>query len=85
VFGWHFANTTAAWRYVKLHNSTTAPTAGAGVVRTIGIPPNDTASFFSEGGITFATGIGLTMVTGAADADATAVTANDIVGELFYA
>ena len=85
VFGWHFANTTAAWRYVKLHNSATAPTAGAGVVRTIGIPPNDTASFFSEGGITFATGIGLTMVTGAADADATAVTANDIVGELFYA
>ena len=85
VFGWHFANTTAAWRYVKLHNSATAPTAGAGVVRTIGIPPNGVASFFSEGGITFATGIGLTMVTGAADADATAVTANDIVGELFYA
>lgn len=85
VFGWFFANTTATWRYVKLHNSATAPTAGAGVVRTIGIPPNGVASFFSEGGITFATGIGLTMVTGAADTDATAVTANDIVGELFYA
>lgn len=85
VYGWFFANTTAAWRYVKLHNQATAPTAGTGVVRTIGIPPNGVASFFSEGGITFATGIGLTMVTGAADADATAVTANDIVGELFYA
>ena len=85
VFGWYFANTTAAWRYVKLHNIATAPTAGSGVVRTIGVPPNGVASFYSEGGITFATGIGLTMVTGAADADATAVTANDIVGELFYA
>lgn len=85
VYGWHFANTTAAWRYVKLHNQTTAPTAGTGVVRAIGVPPNGVASFFSEGGITFTTGIGLTMVTGAADADATAVTANDLVGELFYA
>lgn len=85
VYGWFFANTTATWRYVKLHNQATAPTAGTGVVRTIGVPPNGVASFFSEGGITFATGIGLTMVTGAADADATAVTANDIVGELFYA
>ncbi len=85
VFGWFFANTTATWRYVKLHNQTTTPTAGSGVVRTIGVPPNGVASFFSEGGITFTTGIGLTMVTGAADADATAVTANDLVGELFYA
>lgn len=85
VYGWYFANTTATWRYVKLHNQATAPTAGTGVVRTIGVPPNGVASFFSEGGITFATGIGLTMVTGAADADATAVTANDLVGELFYA
>jgi len=85
VFGWYFANTTASWRYVKLHNQATAPTAGTGVVRTIGIPPNNTASFFSEGGVSFTAGIGLTMVTGAADTDATAVTANDIVGELFYA
>lgn len=85
VLGWFFANPTATWRYVKLHNIASAPTAGSGVVRTIGVPPNGTASFFSEGGITFATGIGLTMVTGSADADATAVTAGDIVGELFWA
>lgn len=84
VFGWYFANTTAAWRYVKLHNQATLPTAGAGVFRTVGVPPNGVASFFAEGGIPFATGIGLTMVTGAADADATAVTASDIVGELFW-
>ena len=85
VLGWAFANTTATWRYVKLHNLATAPTAGASVARTIGIPPNGLAQWFSEGGITFTTGIGYTIVTGAADADATAVTANDVVGELIWA
>jgi hypothetical protein len=38
-----------------------------------------------EGGIAFATGIGLTTVTGSTDADTTAVGAGDIVGELFFA
>ncbi len=85
VFGWFFANTTASWRFVKLHNVAGTPTAGAAVARTIGIPPNGVASFFSEGGITFSTGIGFTIVTGAADADATAVTANDVVGDIFFA
>lgn len=85
VLGWTLANTVATWRYVKLHNLATAPTAGAAVARTIAIPPNGLAQWFSEGGITFATGIGYTIVTGAADADATAVTANDVVGELYWA
>jgi hypothetical protein len=84
VLGWALANTTASWRYVKLHNLATAPTAGAAVARTIAIPPNGLAQWFSEGGITFATGIGITTVTGAADTDATAVALNDIVGELIW-
>lgn len=85
VLGWVLANTTASWVWVKLHNSATAPTAGAGVVRTIPIPPNGLAQLAIEGGIAFSTGIGLTTVTGSADADATAVTAGAIVGELFFA
>ena len=85
VLGWHFANTTAAWQYVKLHNLATVPTAGSGVARTIAIPPNGVSSFFSEGGITFTTGIGMTVVTGAADTDATAVAASAVVGELIWA
>ena len=85
VMGWSLANTNAAWRYVKLHNQATAPTAGTGVVRTIAIPPNGVSNFTLEGGIAFATGIALTTVTGAADADATAVGAGDIVGDLFFA
>jgi hypothetical protein len=85
VIGWSLANTNAAWRYVKLHNQTTTPTAGTGVVRTIAIPPNNVNTFNIEGGIAFATGIGLTTVTGAADADNAAVGLNDIVGDIFFA
>jgi hypothetical protein len=70
---------------VKLHNQTTTPTAGTGVVRTIALPPNDTVTFSLEGGIAFTTGIGLTIVTGSADADATAVAAGDVIGDLFFA
>lgn len=84
VVGWSLTNTNAAWRYVKLHNQTTTPTAGTGVVRTIAIPPNGVSNFSLEGGIAFTTGIALTTVTGAADADATAVGANDIIGDLFF-
>lgn len=85
VVGWSFANTTASWRYVKLHNQTTSPTAGTGVVRTIAIPPNGLAQQSIPGGIAFTTGIALTTVTGAADSDTTVVAANDIVGDLFFA
>lgn len=84
VLGWAIGNTTAAWRYVKLHNQTTLPTAGTGVVRTISIPPGGLAQQNLPGGIAFTTGIGLTIVTGSADADATAVAVGDVVGELFF-
>jgi hypothetical protein len=84
VLGAFLANTTITWRFVKLHNQTTLPTAGTGVVRTIPIPPNGFAAFSFEGGISFATGIGLTIVTGSADSDATAVAVGDVVGELIF-
>jgi hypothetical protein len=54
-------------------------------VRTIAIPPNGVNTLNIEGGIAFATGIGLTAVTGAADADTAAVGLNDIVGDLYFA
>ncbi len=85
VLGWHLANTVATWRYVKLHNTAGTPTAGAAVVQTIGIPPNGVASRSLPQGIGFATGIGRSCVTGAADADATATAANDVVGDIFFA
>ena len=85
VLGWSLGNTSAAWRYVKLHNQTTTPTAGSGVVRTIAIPPGGLAQLALDGGIGFATGIGMTIVTGSADSDTTAGSAGDVVGDLFYA
>lgn len=85
LVGWHIQNTNAAARFVKLHNSATAPTAGAAVVQTIGVPPNGLSSLSIPGGIGFSTGIAISTVTGSADADATAVGAGDLIIDLFYA
>jgi hypothetical protein len=84
VYGWCLSNTTASWRYVKLHNVASA-TAGAGVVQTIGIPPNEKAYCAYPQGIAFTTAISRSVVTGAADADATATGATDVVGDIFFA
>ncbi|MCA3068120.1 MAG: hypothetical protein ING73_14490 [Rhodocyclaceae bacterium] len=85
VVGYQLQNTTASVVYVKLHNQATTPTAGASVFLPIAIPANGKAEFASEAGIAFTTGIGLTTVTGAADADATAVALNAIVGSIQFA
>ena len=84
VFGYCLSNTTASWRYVKLHNVASA-TAGSGVSVTIGIPPNGKAECSIPVGIAFGTAISRSIVTGAADADATATAANDVVGDIFFA
>lgn len=52
---------------------------------TIGVPPNDSSVVTIPHGVGFTTGIGRTIVTGAADADATATAANAVVGDLFFA
>lgn len=85
LLGWQLLNTTASIQYVKLHNQATTPTAGTGVVRTIGIPANGKSEMNIEGGVAFTTGIAYTIVTGSADADATATTAGAVVGDIFYA
>jgi len=84
VIGYCFSNTTASWQYVKFHNVASA-TAGAGVVMTVGIPPNGKAECNIPHGIGFATAISRSIVTGPADTDATATTANAVVGDIFYA
>lgn len=85
VLGWYLTNPTESWVYVKLHNLSSLPVAGASVARTIGIPPNGSASWFSEGGITFTAGIGMTIVNGGLDTDNTAATAASVIGELVWA
>lgn len=86
LLGYHLTNNATAVRLVKFHNQATAPTAGTGVVQTVGIPPNGGTVFLTiPGGIGFSTGIAITTVTGAAATDATAVAENDIVGTFHYA
>lgn len=84
IVSWRVSNTNAAWRYVKLHNSATTPTAGTGVVETIAVPPNSTVTGTIVQGSGFSTGIGITTVTGASDSDNTAVGANDLIIDLFF-
>lgn len=85
LLGWSITNSSAAWKYVKLHNQATTPTAGSGVVQTIAVPPNGVREFSCEGGIAFTTGISFTTVTGIADADNTGVTASDLAIDILYA
>jgi hypothetical protein len=84
VLGWSLSNNQTTWRYVKLHNVASA-TAGAGVVMTIGVPPNATVTHQVPAGIAFATAISRSVVTGAADADTTATGVAEVVGDIFFA
>ena len=86
VVGFSLANTNAAWRYVKLHNSAAAPpVAGTTAVHmTIAIPPNGVINNAFEGGIAFGTGIGFTIVTGSANNYANAVGLGDVVGNILW-
>ena len=85
VYGWYIYNANAAMRKVAFHNSASAPTAGASIFLTLCIPPTSAANVEFTEGIPFSSGIGITTVTGMADSDATAVAANDLNINIFYA
>jgi hypothetical protein len=73
-------NANASPRYVKFYNLTAAPTVGTSVpVLVVAVPGTSTVMIGGgSNGIRFSTGIAIAIVTGAADADATAVAANEI-------
>lgn len=77
--------------HVCFHNTAGTPTAGAAVVRKYGIPGGGLARdiIIQGGGLQFATGLGMTVVKGAAgtaiaDTDNTAVAAGDAAIEVEY-
>lgn len=80
-------NTNAAIRYLKFYNSASAPTPGAGTpVLVLELPASSMQDIdFQLCPMPFATGIAYDMVTGALDADATAVAAGDIHLCVLYA
>lgn len=74
------ANVRTSAVYLKLYNSASAPTAGSGTpVKTLYLPPSSAFAFDWPLGLTFATGVGFTLVTGSADNSSTSVTAADIL------
>lgn len=86
VYGYTFSNTTASFKFVKMHNLATSPTVGTtAVVETIAVPPNGNVSFINQFGVAYATGIALSITGAAADADTTSIAANDVIGALIYA
>jgi len=69
---------SATARYIKIYNSASAPTCGAGtpVLRLVA-PANGCTEAMDPLGLAFSAGIGFCITGAAADADATAVLASD--------
>ncbi len=75
-------NTSVALKYLKLYNKATSPTVGTDTpILTIAIPPtNGSRTIDLSTGMYFSAGISYALTGAAADADATAVAAGDVVG-----
>jgi hypothetical protein len=76
------SNTSGTVAFVKLYDTSTVPTAGAGTpVKVLGIPPNQSRAqaFDSNCLELFKTGIGMTITGGPADNDTTAVGLNQVI------
>lgn len=86
VYGIVASNLNAAARYLKLYNKASAPVVGTDTpVMTILIPPNSSGIVLPIAvGAEFTVGIASALTTGAGDADATAVAANDIIFHVLY-
>lgn len=73
-------NASAGVRYIKIYNKATTPAAASDTPRlVIAVPAGATFSYNFDGHY-FSTGIGLLIVTGAANTDNTAGSAGDILG-----
>lgn len=86
--GWYVSNINAAPRYLKLYDKATAPTVGTDTpIMTILIPGNAAgagANIEFKGGVWFNDGLGMGIVTGVADSDATAPAANEQIVHLMW-
>ena len=88
VYGYQLVNANAAARYVKFYNAATAVTAGVGTpAKTVCVPGGTAAqptvvTLGQPVGLAFAAGIAVTITANLADADATAVTAGDLLCEV---
>lgn len=84
IYGWSIFNNAAYTVFVKFYNTAGTPTAGTGVIQTVGVQAGLPNTYSSVFGIPYGTGIGITITKGIADSDATAVLASDCVVEVYY-
>ena len=89
LYGLFATNANAAPRYLKIYNKATAPVVGSDVpLQTYLIPGNAAGAGFTRyipHGIPFTVGIALAITAGAADADASAIGAAEVIVNLEYA
>jgi hypothetical protein len=85
LFGWSIYNNAGYPVYVKFHNTAGTPTSGSGVVKALGVQAGTRAEAFTDVGIAFGTGIGISIVKGITDASTTAVALSDCIVDVFYA
>jgi hypothetical protein len=79
------ANNGAAWAYLKLYNKASAPAVGTDApIEIIGIPPGGRVDYQPSAGVYYSAGIAYAITGGAANADMTAVAANQVVGSIQY-
>jgi hypothetical protein len=85
VVGWHLYNATAGVKVMKLYNLAVAPTVGTSTpFLTLPIGANSAVSFQHPSGINFSAGIAIAITGAIADADTTALSAGDVVANVFY-
>lgn len=87
LYGYYFANTNAAARYLKFYNATAANvTVGTTTpVLTFYLPASSAGHVEFSHGIAFSTAITAAATTGVADNDTGAPSANDVILNAFYA
>ena len=86
LYGYQLANTSAAFKYVRIYNKASAPTVGTdSPAMVIPIPPGQTIDLDMAVPVALATGFAFAITGAAGDLDATAVAANDVVGYFLYA
>jgi hypothetical protein len=84
VNGWYIYNSNGSARKVTFYNSNITPTAGVNTFFSLVIPPLSAANVSFPDGIAFSSGIAITTTIGLADSDATPVSTNDLIINIFY-
>jgi hypothetical protein len=84
LYSMEVSNTNSAARYIKFYNKATGPTSADTPVFAFAIPGSGGIAISFPHGKLFSTGLSFRLTTGAANSDANAVAANEILTNLSY-